>query len=200
MINLESIRSMIRNPSFYGVALSFIGAAGIFTYSVYNGANKLHEKEDGTQFVTLQLTAFAPPSLDKIAEEIQKPRKHHHKKHHHKKKHELESPPQEVETAYHAKKEESKPEPPEPKVEPKEEETPKVAESKDDTRDVKEADVATTVESSKDANSTQNIKTLRASDGVDNAFLRAIREAIAKRHDYPNLARQRGYEIQQSSH
>lgn len=201
MTNLESTHNEIiddpvfyKNSSFYGGAIAFIGAVAIFIYTAYHHSESWREKEDGDNFVTLQLSAFAPPSNDPIAEEIQKPKpkKAHHKKHKKEKK-QIEAPPKPDPAPYEAKQEVVQ------QVETPKEDTPPTPEvaqndAKPTPDDVKEGDRATSVQSSPDANSTQNIKVMRYSDGVDNAFLRAIRAAIEKRHEYPNLARQRGYE------
>ncbi|RDU65963.1 energy transducer TonB [Helicobacter didelphidarum] len=180
MINLELIRNTIKNPSFYGVVFAFVGAAGIFGYSVYHDSNIMKEKENGDNFVTIQLTAYAPPSNDPIAEQIQKPKPKQHKK---RKRHrEIDAPPKPTPSDLQVKKEIQK------------EEIPQVTEMKKIEQEVVDAQTTTTIQSSPDALANENIKVMRYSEGIDSAFLRAIRVAIEKRHDYPNLAKQRGYE------
>ncbi|PAF43490.1 energy transducer TonB [Helicobacter sp. 11S02629-2] len=75
-----------------------------------------------------------------------------------------------------------------PKEEPKKEtdDAPKVAPQKDNIN--KQSDKA--LSTSHDA---KTIKVLKASDGVQDAFFQAIRDAIAKRHKYPAIAERRGY-------
>ncbi|MWV62023.1 TonB family protein [Helicobacter saguini] len=200
MTNLESTHNEViddpvfyKNSSFYGGTLAFVGAVAIFFYTAYHHSESWKEKEDGDNFVTLNLSAFAPPSNDPIAEEIQKPKPQEHKKEKKpKKKEEIQAPPKDEPAPYQAQQEVVK----ETEVAKDDTPTPEVAQNevKPTPDDVKEGDRATTVQSSPDANSTQNIKVMRYSEGVENAFLKAIRAAIEKRHEYPNLARQRGYE------
>ena len=183
MINLGLIRNVIKDSSFYGVVLALAGAAGIFAYSIYDDSNMWKEKENGDNFITVQLSAFAPPSKNMVAEEIRKPK---HKKHHkHKKKIQyLEAPPKPISSELQVMDKSPQ------------EETIKQTQEQiyDKNEDTKEADIATTIQSSQDMLADQNIKIMRYSEGIDNAFLKAIRVAIEKRHEYPNLARQRGYE------
>lgn len=185
MINLELIRNAIKDSSTYGMLISGIGAAGIFLYTMYNPSETIREKEDGNNFVTIQLSAFAPPSKDPIADKVQKPKhKPKHKKH---KKHRemVEAPPKPIPTPLQVM------EKPQEEVN---EQTNDFVEVEKAKEDIPVADIATTVQSNPDSNADQNIKTLRFSDGIDNAFLRAIRLAVQKRHQYPNLAQQRGFE------
>lgn len=182
MINLELIRNAIRNPSFYGMTFAFIGAAAIFIYSIYNNTEIWQEKENGDQAITIQLSAFAPPSKDPISNKLERP-KHHKPRRHHQRRHEIEAPPKPTPSPLQAvekKTTEISEETPEPEKEVKEE--------------TKEAKQATTVQSNPDAFAQENIKTMRYSDGVDNEFLQAIYKATLKRHVYPPLAMQRGYE------
>lgn len=185
MINSELIRNVIKDSTTYGVLLSTLGAVGIFIYSIYNASVFMKEKETGDNFVTIQLSAFAPPSPDPIAEQIQKPKhKPQHRKHK-KQKEAIEAPPKRVPTPFQV-------------MEKPQEEPHELTEQVNDIQEVKEefpvAEIATTVQSSPDAQAEQNIRVMRFSDGIDNAFLRAIRAAVEKRHKYPNLAQQRGFE------
>ncbi len=180
MINLELIRNAIRNPSFYGVTLSFVGAVGIFIYSGYTSSNLWKENEVGENFVTIQLAAFAPPSKDKVAEKIQKPKPLVKKREVHKKQ--IQAPPKPVISELQA-------------IEKPQEEVKEVSKEQEVIKEeVQEASEATTIKSSPDAFAQENIKIMRFSEGMDNEFLRAIRLAIQRRHEYPHLARQRGYE------
>ncbi|RDU70257.1 energy transducer TonB [Helicobacter aurati] len=184
MINSELIRNVIKNSSTYGILLSALGGISIFLYSIYNTNIFVHEKETGDNFVTIQLSAFAPPSPDPIAEQIQKPK---HKPQHRKyKKHKerIEAPTKPVPTPFQAME----------KIQQETQKTSEQIHELQETKEVPVAQTATTVQSNPDAQAQQNIRTIRFSDGVDNAFLRAIRSAVEKRHKYPNLAQQRGFE------
>lgn len=181
MINLELIRKEIRNPSFYGFLFAFVGAFGIFSYSIYNNTQVWNEKEDGNQTITIQLSAFAPPSKDPIADKIEKP-KYHKSRKHKPKRHEIEAPPK-LEPSPLQAAEKPQPEVAEEKIQPEKE-----------IKDTQEAKTATTIKSSPDALAQENIKMMRYSDGVENEFLQAIYRAMLKRHVYPPLAIQRGYE------
>ncbi len=178
MISLELIRNAIKNPSSYGFTLAFVGAVGIFAYSIYDSSNIWKENEIGENFVTIQLSAFAPPSKDKISDRIQKPK--HIKKPIPKHK-VIQAPPQPIPSELQA-------------MEKPQEEVEEAKKDEDIKEDVQEAKEATTIQSNPDAFAEENIKILRFSDGIDNEFLKAIRLALQKRLDYPHLARQRGYE------
>ena len=188
VINLESMRNVIRNPALYGSALAFIGAVGIFSY-VASNPHELSLKEDGDNAISIQLSAFVPPSKDIVSNEVTKPKpkKKVHKK---KPKQQIEAPPKPVESDLQAKQEPVVEEVKEV-VEPVQEE---VVAKEIPKEEVKESKVATTVKSSPKANSDKSIKFLRYSDGVDDPFLKAIRALIQKRNEYPQLARSRGYE------
>lgn len=182
MINLELIRNAIKNPSFYGVVFAFIGAVGIFSYSIYNNSQVWQEKEDGNQTITIQLSAFAPPSKDPIAEKLEQP-KHHKPRKNSPKRHEIEAPPKPKPSPLQAVEKyqtEIVEETPQPEKEVREE--------------IQEAKTATTTQSNPEALDKENIKMMRYSDGVENEFLQAIYRAISKRVEYPPLALQRGYE------
>ncbi|MCI5786655.1 MAG: energy transducer TonB [Helicobacter trogontum] len=182
MINLELIRNVIKNPSFYGVALAFVGAAGIFGYSIYNNMSIFTEKENGDQFITIQLSAFAPPSKDPIAEKVEQPKAHKPRKHKPKPE-QIQAPPKPVPTPLQAMEE------PQTKI---------VEETSETTKEVlqeTQAKEATTIaKPDNEALAQENVKIMRYSDGDDNEFLRAIHRAVEKRHVYPPLALQRGYE------
>lgn len=180
MINLELIRNAIRNPSVYGVAFALVGAIGIFGYSVYDGSNLIKQKQDGDDYISIQLSAFAPPSKDPIAQEVQKPKP---KQHHRKKPKQIEAPPKPVPTDLQAQEK--------PSEEVKQE---KIVQAQEKPKDAKEADVPTTIKSNPNAESDKNMQVLRFSEGDDNPLLRAIRAAIEKKSKMPDLARQRGYE------
>lgn len=183
MINLESIRSVIKNPSFYGVAFAFIGAVGIFSYSIYSNVNVFKEKEDGDQFITIQLSAFAPPSKDPIAERVEQPKKVHKPQIHKPKKEMIQAPPKPEPTPLQAMEE------------PQKEVAEKIPESPKEVAQETEATKATTTaKPNNEAFAQENIKIMRFSDGNENEFLQAIHRAVEKRHIYPPLALQRGYE------
>ncbi len=182
MINSELIRNAIKNPSFYGITLAFIGAVGIFAYSIYSDANLWKQKEDGEQFISIQLSAFAPPSKDPIAEKVEQP-KYHHKPRQRPKKHEVEATPKPEPSPLQAV------EKPQPEVVEKVEEI-----TKEVVEETQEAKTPTTTQSNPDAVAQENIKIMRYADGVENEFLQAIHRAVQKKHIYPPFAIQRGYE------
>lgn len=185
MINSELIRSVIKSSSFYGVVFAFVGAAGIFTYAITHDSAVWNEKEQGDQSITLQLSAFAPPSRDMIADKVEKPKHHKPRKHHHK-RHEMQAVSKPIPSDLQAA------ETPQEKVKPEPQQ--EVAQTATDSQEAQEAKVATTTQPNPDANANENVKLLRYSDGIENEYLKAIRHAIQKRHVYPPLAIQRGYE------
>lgn len=182
MINLELIRNAIRNPSFYGVAFAFIGAVGIFSYSIYSNSQIWQEKENGDQMITIQLSAFAPPSKDPISKKLEQP-KHHKPRKHHPKRHEIEAPPKPKPSPLQAVEK--------PQIEVAEEMPQPEKEVKEE---IQEAKTATTIQSNPEAQAQENIKIVRYSDGVENELFQAVRRELQKRLIYPPLARQRGYE------
>lgn len=182
MINLESLHSAIKNPTLYGIAFALVGAIGIFSYSVYYANSHWEEKEEGDNFITIQLSAFAPQDNVPIADKIQKPR-HHKPKRHKPKIERLESPPKDKQSNFQPAEEIK----PEEKVELSEE----IRERPDEMQESKQA---STVSQNTEALADENLKVLRYSDGTTNDLLKAIHLAIQKRHTYPDVARQRGYE------
>ncbi|PAF50752.1 hypothetical protein BKH43_04130 [Helicobacter sp. 13S00401-1] len=93
--------------------------------------------------------------------------------------------PEEIEKSV-KKIEEKEPEKPQVQPEEKAEDAPKVTPEKDNIN--KQSDKALS-----QSNDAQTIKVLKASDGVQDAFFQAIRDAIAKKHKYPAMAERRGY-------
>lgn len=182
MINLESIRNASKSPSFYGFVFALIGALLIFSYSIYSNVDIFKEKEDGDQFITIQLSAFAPPSKDPIAEKVRQPK--HHKPHKPKPKpkpEQIQAPPKPVPTPLKVVEEQQT-------EVAEEKETPKPPQETEDTK-------ATTIaKPDNESLAQENIKIMRYSDGDENEFLKAIHREVQKRHIYPPLALQRGYE------
>lgn len=170
----QSLRRRIDSPSFVGFcialavhALALIWLVGVFTSEQI--------AQQGNAAITMSLASFntnAPQkSYSKPAKSKPKPTKAHKQKHHAKHK----IPTQEI------LQETKEPERPnEQPQEPAKDQAPTQETSND-----QESPSNQTSEGS-----TQELQANR--DGVDDEFYRKIEAAIAKKHDYPELARIRG--------
>lgn len=166
MISFKSILKKISPYSdLCGYVISFLISFGLVLYFLYHPYDLKNEKEEGQNAISINLSAFAPPTPTPVKEKVKKKKKKKKKK---EKKKEIKVPPQSEPSLVEAVQEE-----PEPEEKPVEEEL---------------VEDESNAPPNPDNNSDMNIKTLRSSDGIDDPYLRAIRNEVEKYNKYPRSA------------
>lgn len=169
MISFKLILKKIKEHSdLCGYIVSFLITVGVALFFLYNPLDFEKEKIDGNNnAISINLATFAPPSKAPIKDKVVK--KQHKKKKKKPQKKVLKAPLEPVPSTIEAILEE-----PTQEDEPIEEEVVTEEES--------------TTPPSTENNSDTNIKTLRDSDGIDDPYLRAIRNEVEKHNKYPGSA------------